>query len=665
MSVTQDSKLRDWNKYAFGDVFHLSNWRSLIAGSDLPEEIKKIVYTTVHCTRLWPHEKFDVAQELLDHFIDALLAGKSSQALITDFGDPQTTAKLIHLSKKRNRPMFVKIAQLFGGFFALITISYLLIWGYFHSAEATVTTDYLPDLNALTMNVAKEDRAWPIYREAIIKYDRGEFGESSWEYFWEEFWAEDTDPRVGQRLIKPGDENWPKVAERLEEMNGYFELIRLASQKPKFGLSTQSNVANYSPTDLAAIFPGQDLATLQSSTVEQFDTTPEVKENLSGSIISTWIAGTNRLRTMADLLVIDTRYAMQQGDSDRALTNVKAILGMASHPSDTNFIAGGVLSVRISKQGLNLIEEILTGNGDFFSELQLADLQNTLESIQVFDWLQLGGDKSALYDLVQRFYTDNGNGDGRITPLGVQLANKNPFVMVAALSSSPAIGTNATQKPREPWIDYDQLYERANRVFTPVSSLFMASRKETTAMIDEIFAKAEQQKTLPPWSPERISFDDWYDEMIDNKKFSFIANFISLSDPIFRVFDEMKARKDAVVVAIACQRYKMQNEQWPENLESLVPDLLSVVPNDPVTGEQLLMTQEFGMPLIYSVGYDLKDDSGRQAVEDVSDFDDRPVAPHSMFGGRHGLDEISSDWILWPQLNWLDRVPKESATDNL
>lgn len=642
------NKLVDFNFIPW-HWFCLVSWKRLIESADIPNEAKKLIHQTIKNSRLLQFEKVEVTRELLDHFIDGLDVGKTCNELIAEFGDPKTTAKLIRLSKTRNRPMLLKFAQVFGGFIALTAVTYLLILAYHQSAQAKVSTDYLPQLNALINDVPEEDRAWPIYRELLTQYQIGDYGKFSTEFMW----FEDVDSRVGQRLIKPGDSAWPKAAARLEELTDLLDRIRLACEKRNFGLQSQVDIRKYSEADFRAIFADQPAESIMVS--DHFVSTPEVNEVLAGSLFNVWAGGINPLRTLSRLMILDTRWAVEQNDNTRALENIQAILKMASHVSGTNLIGCSVTSIRFSRHSLDLIEEILTKHDGFFTDGQLASIQEHLETIQIYDWLHFEGSKTSMYDLVQRFYSDNGSGDGRITPLGVELANENPFQVIVALGNPASTNRSGSITHEDTWIDYDKLFSRANRAFSPVSSLFMSNRKETIELIDEIHEKADKQKTLPPWSSERISFDDWYDELFATNKHGFLGHFVSMSDAIFRVFDEAVARRDAVVAAIACQRFKLQNDRWPETFEEIVPEFLAAIPSDPLTGGELLMTQEFDMPLIYSVGYDRIDDQGRQAVEDVTDFSDRRVPPHSMFGGRQVNDE-NSDWILWPQLNWLDRV---------
>jgi hypothetical protein len=64
--------------------------------------------------------------------------------------------------------------------------------------------------------------------------------------------------------------------------------------------------------------------------------------------------------------------------------------------------------------------------------------------------------------------------------------------------------------------------------------------------------------------------------------------------------------------ACALERFYIANGSYPENLDALMPDFLSAVPLDPVDQKPMRYHRtEDGRYVIYSVGYDQRDDNGR------------------------------------------------------
>ncbi|GMU34635.1 MAG: hypothetical protein HS101_10575 [Planctomycetia bacterium] len=68
--------------------------------------------------------------------------------------------------------------------------------------------------------------------------------------------------------------------------------------------------------------------------------------------------------------------------------------------------------------------------------------------------------------------------------------------------------------------------------------------------------------------------------------------------------------KRAMIAALACERYRLANGEWPESLTDLVPHYLKAVPVDPFDDAPIryAVTPE-GISL-WSIGEDLKDDGG-------------------------------------------------------
>jgi hypothetical protein len=68
---------------------------------------------------------------------------------------------------------------------------------------------------------------------------------------------------------------------------------------------------------------------------------------------------------------------------------------------------------------------------------------------------------------------------------------------------------------------------------------------------------------------------------------------------------------DHATLACALERYRLANGQFPDQLEALVPRFLSQMPKDVITGAGYSYRRtEDGQFLLYSIGWDEKDDGG-------------------------------------------------------
>jgi hypothetical protein len=153
-----------------------------IEASGLPEPAKRLVARVVRRTRLWRLEKVDVADELIAHFADGLAAGEPVDALIASFGDERRAARLIARAKRRARAWPRQAARALGWLLVLLLVAYAVAAIVFYVGNPSPSGDYLTALNATTLQTPPDQRAWPVYRAALLKLDaatNGSLGESS------------------------------------------------------------------------------------------------------------------------------------------------------------------------------------------------------------------------------------------------------------------------------------------------------------------------------------------------------------------------------------------------------------------------------------------------------------------------------------------------------
>jgi hypothetical protein len=95
------------------------------------------------------------------------------------------------------------------------------------------------------------------------------------------------------------------------------------------------------------------------------------------------------------------------------------------------------------------------------------------------------------------------------------------------------------------------------------------------------------------------------------------------------------------------KRYQLKHGNYPPNLDSLVPEFLSVIPTDPVDGKPLnYRLKADGTFLLYSVGENGKDDGGDPSLKkgvESSSFNWQN--PHAL------------DWV-WPQPATAEEIQK-------
>ena len=81
---------------------------------------------------------------------------------------------------------------------------------------------------------------------------------------------------------------------------------------------------------------------------------------------------------------------------------------------------------------------------------------------------------------------------------------------------------------------------------------------------------------------------------------------------IYQLYARYQASQISAQTAIAVLRYRLKYRQLPENLETIVPEYMAVVPVDPFDGEPIRYILNDKGFIVYSVGDDGQDNDGRE-----------------------------------------------------
>jgi hypothetical protein len=216
---------------------------------------------------------------------------------------------------------------------------------------------------------------------------------------------------------------------------------------------------------------------------------------------------------------------------------------------------------------------------------------------------------------MQRIYTDDGAGDGRLTAEGL-----------AALGQ-----VGGYTGP-----------------LAPVVGLVIAGRQEMTSEFSRWFALAEAEKAKPLWRQDVAALDREIERLSGSwfyrNRYAPIVWLIPSFTHAGRLPELAGQEIDAVTVAIGLELYRRRTGYWPAQLADLVPDLLPAVPVDRFDGNPLRYRVVDGRPLVYSIGSDGKDDGGR-APRDAAGHAQPQLAK---FLDAQGEPMADGDWVLWP-----------------
>ena len=486
-------------------------------------------------------------------------------------------------------------------------LGYLMLQLFFHSAVPEPSVDYGAMLNEAVTSAPIEQQAWPHYRELWTKYGLAEGGPESFK----EIYVEDDN----RRLIRPSDEKWDEAVAKLESLEELLDGFRKFSNLPHLGTPLHVDRRDYSDADIHALFPGLKREDLTAGGSGLEGVSAEADKLLEGATIGILLPHIQQFRDAARLLHVDTRLAVAQGDQERALANIKSVHGLGEQAADVPLFVCGLVGYAVHGIGFCITDEVIVENPDFFDANHLLELQQYIENLKLPEGNKLAFEQNLAKDLIQRIYSDDGNGDGRVTAVGAELKQ----ILIHGLFRTAS-------EEESPW--YDARFFRS--VSAPVTLFTAPTRHEMETIIADSHKEWIERIQRPMWEVEVTEWDEYLKRQDDSGLLQALIPGIAS----VKTARELKlAYRDAVLLALACHRYHKANQEWPTSLDQLVGEWLKDTPIDRINGKPLNFRIKDNAPVIYSLGHDGDDDGGVNTDS---------TAPW--------LDKTGDgDWIVWPQ----------------
>lgn len=527
----------------------------------LPERLASIVGVTARRTRLFRRERAEVAQELIEHFRDGLDAGRTSEELGASFGDPRTAARLIGRAKRRDRAvalrMMVASAKAAGLVVGLLFLLYLGLAARYHTTKPGPIVDYLALLNAPAAAVPEGDRAWPLYRDALVHSTLR------------------ADYTMVDAAMRPGWRDWESVAASLRTNAPWLERLREGAAKPGLGMQV-----DYRPSDEDAVL-WPDLAAAQ----------PESTSVLG--LIDILMPQVAEMRRIAVWLVLDTRLARADHDADRVVANLEALLGHADLARQVPFLIGEIVAATLAQLAFGAVVETIAYDATMLSDDDLVRLAHRISAYPSDGRpvVRLDTERWFYYDFVQRVYSLDRNGDGRLVRGWLERYDM-------AMNSAAYASANTAARAQD-------------AAFGPLLSAITLTRKEALDAYDGSLDNTIAWMQTPPW--ERSAFDNSYimaDSLLGRARYWILEFLLPSLENALLQGERTETTRDATTVVIAMELHRRRHGEWPASLEELVPALLPRVPLDPFDGRALKLTIRDGRPVLYSIGNDYIDDGG-------------------------------------------------------
>ena len=489
----------------------------------------------------------DVQAELIGHFEDALKdcktneeKEKTAKEIISEFGDAKIIADLTRRAKKRCRPMWVKAlirtAQITGIVILFIIIRSLPVF----IGNPTISVNYTEWLNEKVKAGRDESiNAKPFYDKAAkLAVEQPQ-------------WLQEI------KTSRPGDFNEQQLGDFLTWLGkntDSFEALRQGSAKQAFWNIYDTNEPNMQ------------------------------------ALVQTIIKPLSGFRKIAQNTAWKIRYDVYSNDFNSATADTIALIKLGQNMHGQGTIIEQLVGIAIEAVGIKSIFENM--NETHWPQERLKEIQNQLEQDMDRPVMTLEGEKAFAYDYIQRSFTDDGQGNGRILKKGI-----------------PIVVGNWQELLKEFFVTG------------------FPDRRQTIEKIESLYKNSEQRfaKTL-------IEIKDEPENLIETTSFLLIPPSSLANKKLIELTWRLKTERDGQITTIAILRYRKQTGKYPDNLEELLnKGFIKRIPFDAYRNGPLTYRKTDDSFILYSYG---------------KDFDDNGGMPSQWGAGSKGGDQV-----FWPVLN--------------
>jgi hypothetical protein len=529
----------------------------------LPTSAAEFIKLVIQKMRYRKKVRRDVQAELEAHFEDELKDCKTdeqreqkAQQLVTEFGDVKLLAILLRRAKKRCRPLWrkavVRSFQAVG-----IVILYILICSApLVLGRPKISVNYADWLNDRgRAGRAESQNAYPYYERAVA-----------------------ASVKMPELLIE-SKVKWPadfndvqkqQFSQWLSENNEALDLLIQGTRKP-----------HYWPV----------------YTVTETDLNKGTNSFIPVLIDAILMENLAEYRTLARALNWRSRYKAYEGNVESALDDCVSLVKFGRHQQGKGLLIEQLVGIAIEALAYGSISVILE-KADVPADT-LKNIQEKLQDEFAGDRkvINLDGEKAFMYDYIQRTFTDDGSGGGRMLARGAPLA----------------VG------------DWKSGLWR-------FATLSYPDRREVTRMVDRYYELAGQLLDETPLQLERTDESEKLGEIAGK---SFLMKILAPAhDRIVNLCWRVKTHRIAILTILALERYERDKGEYPENLCILVElGYLKEMPNDPYSDGPLVYKRTDESFVLYSLGENLCDDGGQVFRDDE---------------GKIKKWASEGDWVFWP-----------------
>ena len=392
------------------------------------------------------------------------------------------------------------------------------------------------------------DAAWPAYRDALVLLG------------WEN--GSQRDPVVRDSLGNgPGQEGWSEISAWVDANQRGIVAARAASKRPMFGfpLAQERTGAD------AAFFPeaaGESQPGMDNSNREQFP------------MFTVSLPQLPTLRGLANVFLADMFRAAEQGDGERATQDIEAAMALSIHVPEGRLLISDLVGMAIRARTARDVVAMLEWKPEVFTDAQLKRLQTALRSVPpALERIEVASERLLYEDVAQRFYSDDGSGDGWFVPTWKQLT---------FLQDVSSVSAGARPSAAQPWV-----YATFVGALRPVSVWAVAGRRDTLDRHAEFMRGLEQVPNASPREALAASKEldarfcmDGADRRAATRYFLQSVTLPALTVATVN-FARDRAHRQMACAAIAAELFRRANKRWPNSAAELAAFNDGTAPMDP------------------------------------------------------------------------------------
>lgn len=557
--------------------------RARIAEAELPARIAVCIESVTRATRLRRDEQLDVAAELASHFREGLAAGRGADELVRDFGEVKRSAREIRraaIAKRGAVDRAVGAVALWSSRGLVAVLVWYFAWAtVLHFRQPTISFDGIAAIESMRAKPGPEGRAVDLYIAAFAdstgRFDSDEFGNDL-------LAAENAIERAGYDAasLEEARARLAPLAARIATLRGVRERPVLAMPlRPTRG--TEPAVSDF--------FWGDD----------QPDAFRDA--TLDTGLLGVLLPQLALLRSSGRLLATDAALAAIDGRSADFLADLEAMLTASAHAGEDNFLIGRLVECAMRTMAARTVVSAIENHAEAFDDATLVALRRLLDRNAVDIGPSFDAESMFVRDVLQRIYTDDGDGDG------VLLASAAlRWTQLAVVGDGRAMGGGL----------FDGDGVAATFVLSPAAAMIAPSRAEVSAHLAQHYARLRAASAMEDADAARAELTTIDRELEErNSEFYPISMLVPAMSRAAFVPRALRAETDAAIAAVELERFRRAEARWPRDLAELERFAGRTLGGAGGSAFAWRYAVVDGRPLLYDAGIDLIDDRAHGPAE--------------------------------------------------